>query len=163
MNIISRMQTLLPDSRQAMSYQVKTGGTGDYYLQFNEIVTAEDSLIALPQGLLTGQRPDLLTLRGGCYEIFFDSLNNIEAGTPFFKRRLRGKRSQALNIIIDYIINHHYIIYRPYCYTFLAFDDLLSRAYRLILQKLCRSLPHRIAAVHLNLNPHRRGYAVKFK
>jgi len=163
MEMISRMQSLLPDGRHVMSYQVETGDSGTYLLQFNEIVTAEDSLIALPTALLTGKRPDLLTLQGGCYDISFDSLTNIEKDTPFVKKRMRGQRSQALHCIIDHIINNHYTRYRPYCYTFLAFDELLSRAYRLSLLKLCRSLPHRIAAVYQNLDPHRRGYAIKLK
>lgn len=163
MAVISRMQSLLPDGRHAMAYQVDTGDSGAYLLQLNEIVTAEDSLIALPQGVLTGKRPDWLTLQGGCYDISFDRLSNIEADTPFFKKRLRGQRVQALNCIIDHIIDNHYTRYRPYCYTFLAFDEVLSRAYRLSLLKLCRSLPHRIAAVYRNLDPHRRGYAIKLR
>lgn len=163
MDIISRMQSLLPDGRHAMAWQVDTGTTGTYLLQLNEIITDEDSLIALPPGILTGKRPNFLTLRGGCYDISFDRLDNIEADTPFFKKRMRGQRAQALNCIIDHIIDNHYTRYRPYCYTFLAYDELLSRAYRLSLLKLCRSLPYRIAAVYQNLDPHGRGYAITLR
>ncbi|MCP1437582.1 hypothetical protein J3D56_001018 [Erwinia persicina] len=158
-----RTRSVLPDGRHAMLYRVEAGEAGVYLVQLTEIVTVEDSLINLPQGLLTGKRPHRLTLKGGCYDIAFDSLDNIEADTPFFKRRFRGQRAQALNCIIDYIIDKHYTAYRPYCYTFLAFDELLSRAYRLRILQLSRSQPQRIAAVYPNLDPHRRGYAVKLR
>lgn len=158
MRIISSMQAVMPDGKHTMVYRIQTPG-GFYVIYVDEVVNPEDSHISLPKGILNGIRPTLLTIQGGCYEIIFDLERNINNGTPF--KRPRNSHQYNLNIIIAHIINNHYTAHKPYCYTFLAYNKILARAYRRALLDILTRYPSTIKKIYLNLDPERRGYAIE--
>jgi hypothetical protein len=158
MRIISRLSSVMPDGRHSMLIKVDTEA-GVYEIHFDEVVELDDAYAELPDGILTGIRPSLLTMKGGCYEIGFDLVANIDNGTPF--KRPHISDAHGLATIIAQIIGDHYNVYRPYCYTFLAFDDLLARAYRIALMGITVRYPESIKDIHRNLDPNGRGYAIE--
>lgn len=158
MRIISTIRAIMPEGKHAMAYRVRTPA-GVYLIHIDEVVKAGDSLVYLPRRILTGIRPTLLTLQGGCYEITFDLESNINNGTPF--KRPESCRQYNLSIIIAHIINNHYTAHKPYCYTFLAYNKLLARVYRRALLGILTRYPSSIKKIHRNLDPDRRGYAIE--
>lgn len=150
----------MPDGRQRMTYTVGTPPE-IYEVQFHEIVDYDDSLLEIPDDVLTGVRPTLLNQLGGCYEIVFDLVSNIEHGRNFATPRSRNPHK--LSTIIDQCIVNHYNRHKPYCYTFLAYNDVLSRLYRLVLWRLRLRFEDRLEKIHTHLEPGGRGYAIEFK
>lgn len=150
----------MPDGRHRMLYTVGTQPEM-YEIQFDEIVNYDDSLLELPDGILTGVRPRLLNQIGGCYEIAFDLVSNIETGKSFLAPK--SHNPDKLSMIIDQTILYHYNRHKPYCYSFLANNPSLSRLYRRILITLRLRFSDRIDKVHTHLEPEGRGYAIEFK
>ena len=64
MHMFSKLQALMPDGRHRMLYTVGTPPEV-YEVHFNEIVDYDDSLLEIPDGILTGVRPTLLNQMGG--------------------------------------------------------------------------------------------------
>ncbi|SXZ05830.1 Uncharacterised protein [Klebsiella pneumoniae] len=158
--MFSKLQALMPDGRHRMLYTVGTPPEV-YEVHFNEIVDYDDSLLEIPDGILTGVRPTLLNQMGGCYEIAFDLVSNIKKGTSF--EPPKSYDPNKLGTIIDRAIIYHYNRHRPYCYTFLAYSPALSRLYMRTLMKLRHEFSDRIYKIHTHLEPGRRGYVIEFK
>ncbi len=152
------LQGIGPDGRHRMVYHLDTNA-GLYEIQFNEVFEYSHSSADLPDGILTGARPTLINRIGGCYEIAFDLISNIDNGTPF--ERPPGS-SDSLSTIIAQCITTHYNTHKPYCYCFTANDFLLMRAYRMAIRAFSSSNPNIIKRVHLKLEPGGRGYAIEF-
>lgn len=148
----------MPDGRYKMVYQTSTAA-GVYEVHFIEIVDYDDCDVDIPDGVLTGVRPTLINQLGGCYDIAFDLVSNIENNTPF--RRPTESDARGLSAIIEQCINKHYNAHKPYCYTFLAYNDLLARAYRIALLGIRARYPDRIKRIHSHLHPDGRGYAIE--
>lgn len=150
----------MPDGRHRMLY---TMGIAPeiYEIQFDEIVDYDDSFLEIPDGILTGARPGLLNQIGGCYEIAFDLVSNIETGKSF--KAPKSHNPDKLSTIIDQTILYHYNRHKPYCYSFLAHTPALSRLYRRMLVSLKLKFSEIIDKVHTHLEPEGRGYAIEFK
>lgn len=160
MNFINKLQAIMPDGRHRMLYTIGTPPEV-YEIQFDEIVDYDDSLLEIPDGILTGVRPRLLNQIGGCYEIAFDLVSNIETGKSF--KPPRSQNPDKLSTIIDQTILYHYNRHNPYCYSFLAYTPALSRFYQRMLITLRLRFSDRIDKVHTHLKPEGRGYVIEFK
>lgn len=157
MAIFDKVQAVMPDDRHRMMYSVKVY-PHEYEIHFNEIVEYCDSCIGIPDGILTGVRPAFLNRIGGCYEIAFDLVSNIEKGQNFVPPD--SNNADKLSTIIDQGIVQHYTRHKPYCYMFLADSPELSRLYNIVMLRFrCR---YNIKQIHSNLEPEGRGYVIEF-
>ncbi len=160
MRFLNKLQAVMPDGRHQMIYQVQTVA-GLYEIHFTEVFDYSDAYAILPAGILNGNRPSLINQMGGCYEIEFDLVSNIENNTAFV--RPKSSDGKALSTIIAQSIVKHYNSHKPYCYTFVAFDEILTRVYRMALLSFRIKNPDIILNVHSHLDPEGRGYAITLK
>ena len=89
---------------------------------------AKMPLFRLPESVKNiinpGIRPTFVNRIGGCYEIAFDLVIDIENGRSFAPPD--SNNAHKLSTIIDHSIVRHYTKHKPYCYMFLAYSPELS-------------------------------------
>lgn len=159
MTIFDKVQAGMPDGRHRMMYSVEVY-PHEYEIHFNEVVEYCDSIIDIPDGILTGVRPTLVNRMGGCYEIAFDLVSNIENGRSFAPPD--SNDANKLSTIIDQGIVQHYTRHQPYCYMFLAYSPELSRLYNIAMMRLRDRFRDKINQIHSHLEPEGRVYVIEF-
>ncbi|KGD74760.1 hypothetical protein HA49_05430 [Tatumella morbirosei] len=158
MTIFDKVQAGMPEGRHRMIYLVEVYPY-EYEIHFNEVVEYFDSFIDIPEGILTGIRPTFVNRIGGCYEIAFDLVSNIESGRSFAPPD--SNNAHKLSTIIDQAIVRHYTKHKPYCYMFLAYSPELSRLYTIAMMRLRQRFKYKIKQIHSNLEPEGRGYVIE--
>lgn len=137
-----------------------TVGLEVYHINFTEIRSQSDTEVQIPAGVLSGVFANYKTMQGGCYEIAFDLVSNIDNGTPF--QPPSSNDPNKLQQIIDRAIFNHYNTYNPYCYVFFGATPSLVRLYSRIIKDWQRSNPNMVGKVHTRLQPEGRGYVIQF-
>lgn len=158
MRFLGKVAACLPGGRHQMIYTYTNNGI-PYHVQFDEIVDYDDSSVELPDGILSGVRPDRVTVRGGCYELLFDLVSNIENNTSFHPRKM--PTFAVVSGIVEECLIKHYNTHTPYCYVFLANTVALYRLYRILIGNFKEKNPEIILTTHIELMPERRGYAIE--